>query len=432
MNLSNLRRVQIKKRTATRWIALVILFLPFVFSCLTELLKLPGVIRFSADLLIIISVIIVSFNAILNRRYFVSRVTSVLGILVSVFFLYTLVAYLFNYQSAFYYIWGFRNNFRFFAAFFLFISFFELEDIEDIFKAFDVLFWIHFVVILVQFFVFRYEQDFLGGIFGTQKGCNGYVVVFLTIVITRSMLSFMNEKEKMYLCFLKSAAALLVAALAELKIFFFIFIVVLLLSSMITSFSAKKAALMLGGALLIIIAYTLLVALFEYFDNFLSVDFLINTLFQSNYASDEDMGRFTSIAYICNRFLTTVPERLFGMGLVKCDVSSIAIFNTSFYDMYVDTHYSVLSIAFMFIETGFIGLIMYLSFFAICLGYSIFWFKKRMGNRFFNQMGIVISVLCFVLVFYNSSLRLEAGYMVYFVLALPFIGVASEEQRLLK
>ena len=426
-----MREIQIKRRSTTRWIMLFVLFLPFIFSFLTELLKLPRVIRFSADFLIIFSVVIVAFNALLNRKFLVSRITSALMILVSLFFIYTLITYLFNYQSVFYYIWGFRNNFRFFAAFFLFINFFELEDVDDIFKAFDFLFWVHFAVTLVQFFVFRYEQDFLGGIFGVVKGCNAYTIIFLVVVITRSMLNFMNGKEKMHSCFLKSAAALLVAALAELKIFFFIFIVVLIISSVITSFSAKKAALMLGASVLIMISYTILVALFDYFDNFLSWDFLIQSLTQSNYASDEDMGRFTSIAYICDRFLTTVPERLFGMGLGNCDTSTISIFNTRFYDTYVDTHYSIFSVSFMFIETGFVGLLFFLSFFAICLGYFIFFFKRNKGNRFFNQMGIIISILCFVLVFYNSSLRLESGYMVYFILALPFIGVVKEKTKLL-
>ena len=431
MNSLNFKEIRIKRRSATRWIMLFVLFLPFIFSFLTEVLKLPRVIRFSTDFLIIFSVVIVAIHAFLNREFAVLRITSALMILVSLFFVYTLIAYLFNYQSVFYYIWGFRNNFRFFATFFLFIIFFELEDVDDILKAFDVLFWIHFVITLIQFFVLKYEQDFLGGIFGVEIGCNAYTIVFLTVVITISMLSFMNGKEKMHICFFKSAAALLVAALAELKIFFFIFIVTLILSSMITSFSPKKAALMLGASVLIMVSYTILVALFDYFDNFLSWDFLINSFTRKNYASDEDMGRFTSIAYICDRFLTTVPERLFGMGLGNCDTSTVSIFNTSFYDKYVDTHYSIFSVSFMFIETGFVGLLLFLSFFVICLGYFISWLKKNRGNRFFNQMGVIISALCFILVFYNSSLRTEAGYMVYFVLALPFIGVVNEEKQLL-
>ena len=432
MNLSNLRQVQIKKRSATRWIALAILFLPFLFSFLTEFLGLPRVIRFSIDFLIIISIIIVAVNALLNRKFTVSRITSVLSVLVIVFFLYTLIAYLFNYQSVFYYIWGFRNNFRFFAAFFLFINFFEFDDVQDIFKAFDILFWVHFVITLIQFFVLKYEQDFLGGIFGTEKGCNGYIAFFLIIIAAKSMLSFMSGNEKMHVCFLKSAAVLLNAALAELKSFFFFFILILIISSIITSFSAKKVVLMVGVAFLIMVTYIILISLFDTFENFLSFEFLKNVFTQSHYASDKDMGRFTSISYVCEHFLTTFPKQIFGMGLGNCDTSTMSIFNTSFHDIYGDTHYALFSISFMLIETGFVGLFMYMAFFALCLCYSVFWFRKNRGNKFFNQMGMMMSIFCFAFVFYNPSLRTEAGYMIYFVLALPFIGVANEESQLLK
>ena len=429
LKLADFRKVQIDKRSAMRWVMLSVLFLPFVFAFFIELIGLPKAITVSIDILLVGAAVIVAFNALLNRRLLVSKITSFLSVLVVVFFLYTFVVYLFNFQSVFYYIWGFRNNFRFFAAFFLFIAFFRLDDVEDSLKAFDIIFWIHFAVTVFQFFVLKYRQDFLGGIFGVQKGCNGYVFFFLAIITVKSLLSLMNGKEKLYICFIKLAAIFLNAALAELKAFFFIFIIVLAIASIITSFSIKKVFLIGGAALLISISYTILVALFDNFRNFLSIEFLIDSLLMTNYASNEDMGRFTSVAYICEHFLTSIPDRLFGMGLGNCDTSTMGIFNTDFYNTYAATHYSIFSISFMFIENGFIGLLIYLAFFAICFIYSFVWFKKNKGNRFFNQMGLILSILCFAFAFYNSSLRTEAGYMVYFILALPFIGVANDSDN---
>ena len=44
----------------------------------------------------------------------------------------------------------------------------------------------------------------------------------------------------------------------------------------------------------------------------------------------------------------------------------------------------------------------------------------------YAQMGMIFSVICVVLTFYNSSLRMEVGYVAYFVLALPFVRRYSD------
>lgn len=37
------------------------------------------------------------------------------------------------------------------------------------------------------------------------------------------------------------------------------------------------------------------------------------------------------------------------------------------------------------------------------------------------QMGKIMAVMSVIMIFYNGALRTEAGYMMYFVLSLPFI-----------
>ena len=420
--MQNALSIKIKKRTLPEWSAILIVFLPFVFGCLTDVFKLPSAVKFVSDFLIIVSIIVVVLRSFSGGRLMVSRIMLPISLLILTFFIYTFVGYILNFQSAFYYIWGIRNNFRFFAAFFIFVYFFDQDLADASLKMFDVLFWIHTAVTLFQFFVLGYDQDFLGGIFGVQKGCNGYVIAFMSVVIIRSVLLYMNGKETVLACGLKCGASLLISALAELKVFFFIFIFILIVSAAITEFSARKATLMIIVSILLMVASTLLVALFENFENFFSLDFLIKELFRENYASDEDMGRFTSVPIICKRFLTTPFDQLFGMGLGNCDTSTIPLFNTAFYDRYVDLHYSIFSISFMFIETGWIGLTLYISFFVACFIFAFKSYKQKRGNLLFNQIGIIMSLLCFVLLFYNSSLRTEAGYMIYFALSLPFIA----------
>ena len=44
----------------------------------------------------------------------------------------------------------------------------------------------------------------LGGIFGVQKGCNGGLLIFMTIIVTRSILSFMRNEGGTIKCLLFS------------------------------------------------------------------------------------------------------------------------------------------------------------------------------------------------------------------------------------
>ena len=422
-----MNQINIKKRTLTEWSALVLFLLPFAYSFLTELLSLPNVIKFISDFLIFVSIVVIAYRSSKEGILLLPKTSFALSMIVVLFFLYVLAGYVLNYQSVFYFLWGVRNNFRFYLAFFAFVLFIKEGDAKKCLKLVDYFFWLHAIVTLIQYFGFGYNQDYLGGLFGVTKGCNGYVIVFISIVTAKALLSYMNGHEKAVLCFSKCAIALLLSALAELKFFIVIFVLILTLATIVTRFSTRKFIIILFSFLMISVAYTILIMLFDHFSNFLSFDYLVNELFRENYASSEDVGRFTSIPIISERFLTTFPERLLGMGIGNCDTSAISIFNTAFYDRYVDIHYSVFSVSFLFLETGFIGLTIFISFFVVSLTKAIKALKRKTGNLLFNQMGLVMSILCFILMFYNSSLRTEAGYMVYFVLALPFIGMNNSD-----
>lgn len=422
------RQLHIQKRSLPEWSALALFLLPFVYAFLTEFLRIPNVIRFASDFLIIIALAVIAHSAFSSGKLRVSKVTAGVSLFVALFFVYVVIGYVLNFESIFYFLWGTRNNFRFYMALLVLVYFLRESDAKKCLKALDYLFWAHAAITLFQYFVLGYKQDFLGGIFGVQKGCNGYVLAFVTIMISKTLLSYMNGTEGAASCFTKCGVTLLLVALAELKVFFLFFLLILILAAAVTKFSVKKFLLIFVSAVMLMLAYFLLVSLFDYFDGFLSWDYLVDEFLRENYASSEDIGRFTSIPIINERFLTTGWDRLMGLGIGNCDTSAISLFNTAFYDKYVDIHYSVFSVSFVYLEMGIVGLLLFVSFFVLCLVKSAIAMKRKQGNLLFNQMGFIMAVLCFVLLFYNSSLRTEAGYMIYFVLALPFIGLANAKE----
>ena len=401
---------------------LFIFFFPAAQAFLTELLPIPDAIKFLCD----------GFLVLLLLKLFSQRFTKIdnysmpFVVIVDLFFFITLVGYLFNYQSVFYYLWGLRNNIRMFVAFFAFAYLADWEDAKGWIKALDVLFVINFAVVILQYFS-GYGQDYIGGIFGTSKGCNGSLLIFLCIVFAKTILSFMRGEEKMSKCIFVSVASLLVSTLSELKMFFILFILILFMASFMTAHSIKKTLFFAFGAVLVVLFSTLLTVLYKDFTDFLSFDSLIKALTDTRYATDEDIGRFTALPVISQRFLPGFFRKLFGLGLGNCDSSSLSMFNTPFFESHQTVHYSYFSYAFLFLETGFVGLALYASFFVASFFVSRKLKKLEMADEFACQMSIILSVISLILLVYNSSLRMEIGFMLFFVLALPIIS--ANEQR---
>ena len=113
--------------------------------------------------------------------------------------------------------WALRNNFRFYCVFLGAGAFLRRQDREDIHRLLEGLFWGNVPVTLVQFFLLDIRGDNLGGILGTYSGVNGSTSLFFSVVLTHSLLQYLQGEEGLPRCFGKCLAALILAAMAELK-----------------------------------------------------------------------------------------------------------------------------------------------------------------------------------------------------------------------
>lgn len=423
MKIEN-NRLLIQKRTFPEILTYTIFIMPFLLSFLQDTLGLPSFVKYIID----VAWVGVTISLLFVRRAYIKRDITPLLTIVLLFFFLTFGVYLFNFQSPFYYLWGLRNNFRFYVAFVAFTVFFTNDDIRSCFKLIDIVFWLNIFVVFYQFFVLGLKQDYLGGVFGVDRGCNGYLIVFFIITTTKSILSFFNKRESMILCFVRCALTLMISAMAELKFFFVIFILIIVVASAITRFSWRKVVLYIAASILVMLASVILVQIFGE-NRMISFDNLSNLISATNYSTSRDLGRFTALPTISNFILTEPLEKIFGFGLGNCDTSTFAICNTPFYQSHSILNYTWLSSAFLFLETGYLGLTIFLLFFVVCFILAYRKRKKKKGNEFFCQMAMIMSVVCVILTFYNSSLRMETGYMVYFILALPFVSKEESETK---
>ena len=383
-----------------------------------NLLHLPAVFKYTTDIawifLTILSIININYG-----RVAIAKKHIIMIIFPLLFLLFTFCCYIFNYQSVFYFLWGFRNNFRFYFFFISCILFFKKEDIDTFLNLIDKVLWFNFIVVLIQYFFLGKRNDFLGGIFGTEKGCNAYLFIFLIIITVKSVLYFLNEKESIISLILKCGSALLVSTLAELKFFIIVILVIVVLAVLITDFSWRKFSLVLCSLIGVVLSVNLIVIIYPYFARLLSIESLIESVTVGGYSSEEQVNRLTTIPIISKRFLETLPQKLFGLGLGNCDTAAYDFLNTPFYQDFSYIRYNWFSTSFLYLETGFIGLILFFAFFILVTFFSLR--KVKAENKLYYHFSAIMSVCCILIAIYNVSLRMEIGFLAYFTLTFPFI-----------
>ena len=389
-----------------------LILLLFVFGTLTDWLHLPGAVRYILDpVWIWLLILLVRFR---EKLCWKDLRGLVLWVLVS--FLLPLAGALVLGTKPHYFLWGMRNHFRGYVNFFAVAVFWTHRDVQQFWTVMERLFWLNAGVSLVQFGM-GYRQDFLGGLFGVYSGVNTYTNLFFAVVLSHSLVSCLAEREGLLGCGLKCAAALFVAAMAELKFFFGEFLVILVLAVVLSERSTRKFWVILGGTGVVLAGAALLAYLFPGWENWFSLEkFWQIASDQRGYTSSGDLNRLTAVSEINRRFFHGFWEKIFGLGLGNCELSGFSFLTTPFAREYQHLHYHWMSIAFVYLEMGWLGLVFFFWFFLL-----VFFRGKRCADPVAGRVSQIMAVICLLTGIYNASLRSEAGYLAYVSLALAFV-----------
>lgn len=409
--------LRVKKRRQNEWAILFILMLTSLYGVI-ELVGLP-VLKYTMD--VAWGFLLVSLA--LNRFGVPGRELKASVNCIWLFLVLTLVGFIINGGPIVYYLWGFRNNFRFFVFFLACVKFLDAEDIDGYMRLLNKLLYLHFAVAMIQYFIFGYKRDHLGGIFGTGMGNNGSSLLFMLVVMTYSLLSYMEHRKKLMTFVIEGSMTVVIAACSELKAFFVFYIAVVALCLLVTDFSYKKLFIMLLSFAGINVGVVLLEKIFPDWAGWFSWDAILEMgISSAGYTGTGDLNRLTAIPAVWTGFLDTWVTRLFGLGLGNCDNASFSFLTTPFYERYSHLHYNWFSSSFALLETGLLGFGVYILFFVMIFLGAVKRQKNKAAGDIYCQLAKVMAVVSLVLIIYNHSMRTEVGYMMYFVLALPFIG----------
>lgn len=334
------------------------------------------------------------------------------------FFSYALIISILNLKSLMLFLWAIRNNFRYFVFFFSCVLW-----VKGGIKLFERLTWINFLAVMFEFLIMGKRQDWIGGIFGFIGGdVNAPLNIFLIVITTNSIICYLNKKESLQSFLLKSASSFIISAIAELKIFYIEYAMIIIFALLITNFTLKKVLVILVFIIGALISIRMLYIVIPELDpDFFTITHMYRYVTSSQgYTSTGDMNRFTFIGQ-CNELLKTGRYILTGLGLGNCEVATNIGWYSEFYKLYAYTHYNWMSSSFIYLELGLIGMALYFCFFIIVF-IQIRKKQQTIVDKTKCQVCSIIALISIVLILYNSSMRGNYGYLVYYVLSLPFVS----------
>lgn len=411
--------LMVRKRSSNVILTMVLIFGPFLLAPLLEFLHFPSSVKYVLDctwFLLLVTMII-------RKRRLNNSGINILVLWVGIYITYVMLNYILHFQSIFYFFWGFRNNFRFYVLFFAVAFYLNESDAKSSYSFFNLFFYINAGLMFIQYFVYGIKQDNLGGIFGVQSGCNAYVNLFFCIYLAYIYYFYTINTERIGTFSLKLAVMLVLASFAEVKFIYIEFIIIIMIATAVTKFSMKKMFIILIATIVFLYGYQIFLQVFP--DTDLSPDYLVDYMTNGEgYTASGDIGRFGFIEYINSRYLDGWFDKLLGLGLGNCDYATgYDILTSPFYLENEASHYYWMQTSFIYLESGIIGLVFHFGF-LIIVGFQCL--TKRSKSNAFSVIAFLCVCVAILNTFYNISLRIESGYMLYFVMALPWCDKESK------
>jgi hypothetical protein len=323
-------------------------------------------------------------------------------------------------------VWAVRNTFRFFGFFLACVTLLTLSDVSKIMKMFYVFQMINCIISIYQFFVLGLKQDNLGGIFGTSAGCNGYSNLFFCFLLAYYGLYCLSGKEPIRKFLFICVSTLALAALAEIKFFFFEFIAIVIVVCLLN----MKRVRTYGTALLIVAIFFIALQVFaNVFPSSYATISNFDSLFgySSKSMAGYELSRFGAFGEINTLIFNGDPiKELFGIGFGGAEYSStIPMFTSNFYRMWGYLNYRWFTHQMWYIESGAVGFTTLVLLFVSHMIYSGKLVAKAPQYKVLLQFAVISTAVTIFNLWYNCTLRIEAGYINFFVLAISCI-VAKE------
>lgn len=327
------------------------------------------------------------------------------------------VGYVWNGYSIYTFINGVRTNLRF-GVFFVVVScIMDAKTGRKLYQLLYKVFWINVVLCSVQYFVFGIKGDSCNGLFGTGN-MNSWTNILICLITAHTISRYLNKlisgKKAVILC----VACMYIAILAELKFFYFELVFIVVAIILLNKPSLRTALMCIGGGVALILMISMFNTLWEVKGTNTFSIAGIQEYFEEKpygYASVGDWGRIGGIKKAIEKFFSD-GKNMFGFGLGYCG------YGTAFHTTYESLHYIWFSYLVVFMEQGWIGLVLYYLFYA-----SILLSSKKIKNSISNphikslhDVTECMAILAMILTVYNSTITNYPATLLFLYATIAF------------
>ncbi len=287
---------------------------------------------------------------------------------IALFFLYALLTSVVNEVSLLQVAWALRMTLRFYLFYYCCVVLLDRSGASAVLRMFEIMFFVNTLLVAFEFLVQGKEGDYLGGMFGVEQGANGYMNIYLIILLAYEISKYLRQQLSLtYLAFYV-IISLGIAALAEIKFLYAEFIVIIICSVLFRYPTRKTSSLFLSAFGLFLAGLQILKLIFpDSYRMMLSAEGSEDYL-SASWAGGREMGRTTAIKFIDDSFFSSYPiqkqygigsdnlflNRLFGFGFGSAEPSALT--HNAFAEQYSNTQYGAFEFADRYLEMGWIGL----------------------------------------------------------------------------
>lgn len=309
---------------------------------------------------------------------------------------------------------GLLGHYLGFFVFFVAIYVFTIDDYKKLFHLFYYYQFVNLGCSLYQYVILGYYQDLNNGAFigGASQD------FFCGLLIVYYYSSYIRKTESFNKCAFILISSVIIAILQEEK-FILAEIAIVVLYQAIVGKKNTRNVLVIS---LFIAAIPVIVSKMGEINGEYASMSLSNTQNIVDNLTTEGAGygfpRIGSLPLITAVFFQDTQDILLGFGCGACENTTLAIADKTFIDRYGDLNYFQYPIQLTYLQTGLIGVCLYVGFFVTLLVYNIIKRKQTAYRfRFVYDIAIMVNIICVALIWYNQTLK-------WYYAILPFLFLA--------
>lgn len=306
---------------------------------------------------------------------------------------------------------GFRGQIMPMALCFGAAAYLTVNDYHRMFDLFYKFQWLNLICTLIQFLVFGLKSDYNNGAFTGGAEQN----FFCSILIAYYFYAYNNKVAtlKQFLFILISSFT--IAVIQDEK-FIFVSVILILINYL---FSNKLNVRNVIGILFLSLSLSFALRnLDELQSN--SIGTIDNAIEYSQTAgTGYGFPRIGSSYLISEMFFDSPEKKMFGLGLGTGTETKAPGVDLSFSYQYGGLCYFLFTFQNVFLQTGWLGIITFVSFFVYMFIYNRRW-KRRSPYQYkwLYDVAISISLITIFIIWYNGTLRVNYAVLPYIILGL--------------